>query len=1043
MRIYASLFTLILFCMTSLSGCDLNNYDARVKVPVPAQAENLSATPLTDSINLTWSAVTDTEHYKLFRCPANLTALTAEEICGAEALQACNQDPIVTASTSTIDHSVDPAGSYCYVVEACNSEDKCSAQSQATIGYAEPDILTVVASGPEFAIEGQSVSLSAAVHASAGDITYSWSQTAGSAVTLTGANSIAPSFTAPTPAAASSPENLTFSLEISRGGQTATDTVIISIQPDNIAVSAGPDKSVANGDTISLHAIGSGSGGSSDYTWLQSQGTMVILTDENTANPSFTAPAPNLPEELVFEVSFNDGQKTASDTVIVAVQGIAVPGLPNSPLTLSPANHRSPLIVSVPGSSNAFSGPASTITIAALAAGGDGHFSWSWVLDHKTPSSSPDPDPVLTHADQAVLTVDLSAITVPTQYSFAVTVTDGQGATHTETSELIVDIISAPTLFSPLVVDAPSIIVNENLPGLVSALAYGGTPPYQYQWQQLAPLSPQVILTGADTERAGLTGPNVNADTILNFEVVVTDAAGATFTKNLNVLVHDTFAYAPQQVLQLQPMPPISVLSGASSQLAFGATGGDGNYNWQWSQVSGTSATLSGETTATLAVTMPTISAIETLVFKAVVTDGLGATAEETLNVELTPLPQNTALTLVNIASLHVNEGATAVVPAQAIGGSGHYSYQWTPISGIGPGALSNRDQSALILHAPGVTAKTLITLEVVATDTVTGATAKQTVSVVINDISASLHLTSLHDIKVTSGDLVTLHGGGARGGKPPYTYTWLQTVGTPLSLTLTNAFSSNAHFTAPMVTTTTVFSFEMTARDFIGNSATVIENVTVEPPTPPLTAKLAGAASVQSGSSMSLNALAGGGIAPYTYSYTTSGVQFKIDPNANPKFTVPTVTHDTIVTVTLSVHDISTPPLVASATHKFTVKPAAPAVTPAVHAVTPVTAEICSGPLCGAFLQGEAQCPAGHPYAMNQLSISANGPVDIIKKCASRKQCQREWWEETSDRTECTDYNPAGLPSGYDFKCSFCCKTDHCNTDLLPAEATLFEGHP
>lgn len=1034
MRIYASLFTLILFCMTSLSGCDLNNYDARVKVPVPAQAENLSAIPLADSINLSWNAVTDTEHYNLFRCPANLTALTAEEICGAEALQACNQDPIVTASTSTIDHTVDPTGSYCYVVEACNNEDKCSSQSQAVIGYAERDILTVVASGPEFAIEGQSVSLSAAANASEGDITYSWSQTAGSIVTLNGANTIAPSFTAPTPAV-SSPENLTFSLEISRGGQTTTDTVIISIQPDNIAISAGSDKSVANGDTVSLHAIGNGSGGSSDYTWLQSKGTTVILSNSNTANPSFTAPAPTLAEELIFEVSFNDGQKTASDTVIITVQGIAVPALPNSPLTLGAAIHSSPLIVSVPGSLHAQSG--GTITIAALASGGDEHFNWAWVLDHKTPSSTPDPDPVLINADKAVLTVDLSAITVPTQYSFVVTVTDGQGATHAETSELIVSTPS--TTLSPLVVDVPSIIVSENLPGLVSAMVYGGTPPYQYQWQQLAPLSPQVVLTGADTERAGLTGPNVDADVTLNFEVVVTDATGATFSKKLNVLVHDVFAYAPQQVLQLQPMPPISVLSGASSQLAFGATGGDGNYSWQWSQVSGTGATLSGETTAVLAVTMPTISAIETLVFKAVVTDGLGATAEEILNIELTPLPQNTPLALASIASLHVNEGATAIVPAQAIGGSGHYSYQWTPISGIGPGALSNIDQSALMLQAPGVTAKKLIILGVVATDTVTGATAKRTVPVVINDISASLHLTSLHDIKVSSGDLVTLHGGTARGGKPPYIYTWVQTAGTP-SLPLTNASSNNANFTAPTVATTTLFSFEMTARDFVGNGITVIETVTVEPPTPPLTARLTGAASVQSGSSMSLNALAGGGIAPYTYSYTTSGVQFKLDANANPKFTIPVVTHDTIVTVTLNVHDTSTPPLVASAAHKFTVKPAAPAVVPAVHAVKPVTAETCSGPLCGVIPGVVAQCPAGQPYAMNRLDVSDQGYFDTTKTCASFKQCKKDWWDDTSDRSICTSLDPLNLPA-YTFTCSYCCTEDNCNAQPRPKDETLLQS--
>ncbi|MDB4989790.1 MAG: sugar dehydrogenase, partial [Myxococcaceae bacterium] len=56
-------------------------------------------------------------------------------------------------------------------------------------------------------------------------LTYQWTQTAGTAVTLTGANTASPTFTAP--AAAGS---LTFSLQVGDGSLTSTDAVVITVQ---------------------------------------------------------------------------------------------------------------------------------------------------------------------------------------------------------------------------------------------------------------------------------------------------------------------------------------------------------------------------------------------------------------------------------------------------------------------------------------------------------------------------------------------------------------------------------------------------------------------------------------------------------------------------------------------------------------------------------------------------------------------------------------------------------------------------------------------
>jgi len=67
-------------------------------------------------------------------------------------------------------------------------------------------------------------------------LSYGWRQTAGSPVSLTGADSAVASFLAPD-VVANSPETLTFELTVSDGMASATDTVIITVQEPNGVVS--------------------------------------------------------------------------------------------------------------------------------------------------------------------------------------------------------------------------------------------------------------------------------------------------------------------------------------------------------------------------------------------------------------------------------------------------------------------------------------------------------------------------------------------------------------------------------------------------------------------------------------------------------------------------------------------------------------------------------------------------------------------------------------------------------------------------------------
>jgi hypothetical protein len=154
-------------------------------------------------------------------------------------------------------------------------------------------------------------------------LTYAWTQVGGTAVALTGANTVSPTFTAPYVALGG--ETLTFQLQVSTpNGDSSTDTVSITVVNVNHppVADAGPDQSVANGSAVAegspvtLHGEHSFDIDNDpfSYVWTQVSGSpTVTLTGANTANPTFTAPyagtsgASGVVATLVFKLTVDDG----------------------------------------------------------------------------------------------------------------------------------------------------------------------------------------------------------------------------------------------------------------------------------------------------------------------------------------------------------------------------------------------------------------------------------------------------------------------------------------------------------------------------------------------------------------------------------------------------------------------------------------------------------------------------------------------------------------------------------------------------------------
>jgi hypothetical protein len=155
-------------------------------------------------------------------------------------------------------------------------------------------------------------------------LTYSWSQTGGTPVTLSDPTAVSPTFTAPATAGA-----LTFDLTVTdQAGQTSTDSVTINVtvvNPDPIA-NAGPDQNVTGNSLVTLDGSASNDpdGQALTYMWTQTGGAnTVTLSDPTAVMPTFTAPNAN--DTLVFQLQVCDPNACSTDSVTINVTAVVVP----------------------------------------------------------------------------------------------------------------------------------------------------------------------------------------------------------------------------------------------------------------------------------------------------------------------------------------------------------------------------------------------------------------------------------------------------------------------------------------------------------------------------------------------------------------------------------------------------------------------------------------------------------------------------------------------------------------------------------------------
>ena len=467
----------------------------------------------------------------------------------------------------------------------------------------------VVNAGPDLTVDERAqVSLTGTAYDVDGNaLTYAWTRVSGPQVTLTGANTLTPSFTAPEVTAnATLVLRLTVSDGTGPGSASASDTVSITIRQVNRAptVNAGLDAIVDERSTATLSASASdpdGIGTSLTYLWTQTSGTPVALLNYNRAIATFIAPEVALTETLTFRVTVSDGQASTSDTVDVSVRNV----------------NRAPMVMA----SSVSVDERSTATLMATGSDADGDpltYSWTQLSGDAV---------VLSGADSATATFSTAEVSSDAVLTFRVTVSDG---TATATQDVVVNVRNVNR--APTVNAGADGAANEGTTVTLSGSASDAdSDALTYQWVQMS--GTPVALSNGNAAVATFTAPKTAAGETLSFMLMVSDGkVTVSDTVNVSVSPANTAPVAKARIL----------LSGNQTAMTLDGTASsdpDGDaLTYKWEQTGGPTVALNNADQAVLNVDVPEFKGESaTFSFQLTVKDARGGSHSVTVETSAKP----------------------------------------------------------------------------------------------------------------------------------------------------------------------------------------------------------------------------------------------------------------------------------------------------------------------------------------------------------------------------------------------------------------------
>ena len=726
--------------------------------------------------------------------PVPLAATTSQNNVSCNGGSNGSATVTVTGGTGTYTYSWSPSGgtaatasgltSGAYSVTATDANG-CTITKNFTISQPAP--LTATTTQNNVSCNGGSNgSATVTVTGGTGLYTYAWSPSGGTAATASGLTSGAYSVTA-----------------MDENGCTITKNVTISQPAPLTATTTQNNVSCNGGSNASATVTVTGGTGTYTYAWSPSGGTAatasgltsgtysVTATDANgctiTKNVTISQPAPLAATTSQNNVSCNGGSNATASITVTGGTGIytyawfpsggtaaTASGLISGAysVTATDANgctiirnftisQPAPLAATTTQNNVSCNG-GSNATASITVSGGTGAYTYSW-----SPSGG-------TAATASGLTSG----------AYSVTATDENGCTITKNVT-----ISQPVLLAATT-SQNNVSCNGGSNATASITVSGGTGIYTYAWSPSG---------GTAATASGLTSGA--------YSVTATDANGCTITKNVTIS-------QPVPLAATTSQNNVSCNGGSNGSVTVTVTGGTGVYTYTWSPSGGTAATASGLTSGTYSVTA---------------TDANGCTI--TKNVTISQPAPLAATTSQNNVSCNGGSNATASITVS--GGTGAYTYSWSPSGGTAATA------SGLTSGAYSVTA----------TDE-NGCTITKNVT-----ISQPAPLTA-----TTTQNNVSCNGGSngsatvtVTGGTGIYTYAWSPSGGT-----------------AATASGLTYGAYSVTATD--ANGCTIIRNFTISQPAPLAATTTQNNVSCNGGSNATASITVTGGTGIYTYAWSPSG---------------------------------------------------------------------------------------------------------------------------------------------------------------------------
>ncbi len=270
-------------------------------------------------------------------CPSVLPAWVVVWLCS---MVGCGAGPML-APDSLLPASVDELDEDSDVHEPASGPDG-PGPSEDSLPLADAGFDLTVYAGEAVSLDG-----SASADPDGDPITFRWTTYEGDPdVALSRPDTSAPSFVAP---AVDADIVLRFTLVVSDGHATASDTVSVSVLAPIAPAAAGPiahagpDQTVDGGAIVTLDGTASESDTPSPlgYDWVQVSGPTVALSGRDSAVAGFVAPVIVGGDAILeFELTVGEGDLTSIDKVVVVVRAqLLQPPAPPLPPPTTPTDN--------------------------------------------------------------------------------------------------------------------------------------------------------------------------------------------------------------------------------------------------------------------------------------------------------------------------------------------------------------------------------------------------------------------------------------------------------------------------------------------------------------------------------------------------------------------------------------------------------------------------------------------------------------------------------------------------------------------------------